>query len=102
MLLPEPFASVCQCAPPEDDEDDREWQVRNAPHCEERVLVNEQGIDLAVFTWPPLSAPCRGVVVLFHGIDMNTRYEFLRHRAAPAPPRGCPAPRARVETQARS
>ena len=78
-LLDPILAGVCQCSSPE--EDATEWELLNSPHCEERVLVNSQGIDLAVFTWPPLAAPCRGVVVLYHGIDVNTRFEFLRHRS---------------------
>lgn len=78
------FESVASCCAPAEDgveEEPPQWHVSNSPSCAQSALVNSQGLHLACFEWPPLVAPVRGVVLLYHGIDSNTRYEFLRHRS---------------------
>lgn len=59
------FASVCQCAIPDEVVEEREWHVANSPNCEESEVVNSQGLKLMMFTWPPLCAPIRGCVVMY-------------------------------------
>ena len=80
------FESVASCCAAADDLDEengpaQDWHISNAPNCEERTIINQQGLRLAVFEWPPLVPVVRGLVLLFHGIDSNTRFEFLRHRS---------------------
>ncbi len=46
------------------------------------AFVNKQGLRVAHYTWSTLDpSKARAVVVLVHGIEVNCRFEYLRHRS---------------------
>ncbi|KAJ8602983.1 hypothetical protein CTAYLR_001492 [Chrysophaeum taylorii] len=58
------------------------WHVDEGPSCEKRTLVSKQNLNLEVYRWPRAPNTTRlGTVILFHGIHVNTRFDFLRLRS---------------------
>lgn len=60
---------------------EKPWVVDAGPG-ESWTLVGTRGLVLQVYGWPAESGrPRLGTVMLFHGIDANIRFDFLRLRA---------------------
>ena len=62
-----------------DEDMTKPWIVDAGPGIR-TTLRNRQGFDLAMYSWPTKQKK-RGVVIMFHGIDVNTRFDFLRLRS---------------------
>lgn len=57
---------------------DKQWVVDMGPG-ERWTILGSRGLCLEVFSWEAdKKRPKLGTVVLFHGIDVNTRFEYLR------------------------
>lgn len=66
----------------EEDDESKPWIVENGERCEAWTVTGTGGLLLQVHSWSVAPGRQRlGTVVLFHGIDANARFDFLRLRS---------------------